>query len=72
MMVIPILDTISPEIYIIIGAILALTLILKGFALYRAARKESKGWFWILLIFNTMGILPLLYLIFSKRSCEDK
>lgn len=40
-------------------------ILLKGFALYRAARKEDKGWFWVLLIFNTLGILPLLYLIFS-------
>jgi len=44
-----------------------LVLILKGCAMYRAARKESKAWFWFLLIFNTMGILPLLYLIFSKK-----
>ncbi len=70
--VIPIIDTISPELYIVIGAVLAIVLILKGFALYKAARKESKGWFWCLLIFNTMGILPLLYLIFSKKACEDK
>ena len=52
---------------IIVIAILSLIL-LKGFALYRAAKKESKGWFWILLIFNTFGILPLLYLIFSKKA----
>lgn len=43
-------------------------LLFKGFALYRSARKESKGWFWVLLIFNTLGILPLLYLIFSKKA----
>ncbi len=48
-------------------AIVVLIIILKGLALYRAARKESKGWFWTLLIFNTLGILPLLYLIFSSK-----
>jgi len=48
--------------------ILLFVVLLKGFALYRAARKESKGWFWILLIFNTFGILPLLYLIFSRKA----
>jgi len=47
--------------------ILFAILIVKGLALYRAARKESKIWFWVLLIFNTFGILPLLYLIFSRR-----
>lgn len=48
--------------------ILIVVLLLKGLALYRAARKESIVWFWVLLIFNTFGILPLLYLIFSRRA----
>ena len=48
--------------------ILAGILIIKGCALYRAARKESVVWFWVLLAFNTLGILPLLYLIFSKKA----
>ena len=48
--------------------VLAVVLLLKGMALYRAARKESVVWFWVILIFNTLGILPLLYLIFSRRA----
>ncbi len=71
MIIIPIIDTIPSEYYLVLGAILAIVLILKGFALYRAARKESKGWFWVLLIFNTMGILPALYLIFSKPEATE-
>ena len=47
--------------------ILAVVLILKGLALYKAARKESVIWFWVILIFNTLGVLPLMYLIFSKK-----
>jgi len=47
---------------------LGVILIIKGLALYKAARKESMIWFWVMLIFNTLGILPLLYLIFSKRA----
>jgi len=50
----------------ILLVIVAIIIILKGLALYRAARKESIIWFWVILIFNTLGILPLLYLIFSK------
>ena len=46
--------------------ILAVALLLKGMALYRAARKDSACWFWIILVFNTLGILPLLYLLFSR------
>jgi len=47
--------------------ILCVIVILKGMALYRAARKGSVTLFWIILIFNTLGILPLLYLIFTRR-----
>ncbi|GAH41028.1 unnamed protein product [marine sediment metagenome] len=52
---------------LIVVIIILFVILLKGFAMYRAARKESKGWFWVLLIFETFGILPLLYLIFSKK-----
>lgn len=39
----------------------------KGYALWTAAKKDSKPWFVALLIINTMGILEILYIyIFSK------
>jgi hypothetical protein len=41
----------------------------KGLALWRAAHKESKIWFVVLLLVNTVGILDILYLyVFSKRN----
>ena len=43
------------------------SLIWKGFALWRAGQHKSVGWFIVLLIFNTAGILPILYLIFTKN-----
>ena len=45
--------------------IVALTLwsaVWKGFALWRAARDDSKVWFVLLLILNTLGILDIVYL----------
>lgn len=40
----------------------------KGFALWRAARNNAQGWFIVLLVFNTAGILPILYLyVFGKE-----
>ncbi|MEN9740737.1 MAG: hypothetical protein RLZ72_1003 [Actinomycetota bacterium] len=45
-----------------------LVLTLKGFALWRAARAKSLGWFIVLLVVNTLGILELLYLfVFGKK-----
>jgi methionyl-tRNA synthetase len=41
----------------------------KGFALYRAGANKSVPWFVVLFIFNTLGILEILYLfVFSKRA----
>jgi hypothetical protein len=34
----------------------------KGVALWKAAHRNQKGWFVALLIFNTMGILPIIYI----------
>ncbi len=45
-------------------------LILKGFALWRAARKGQNVWFVVLLIVNSMGILPLIYLVLNRAENE--
>ncbi|MFA6492524.1 MAG: DUF5652 family protein [Patescibacteria group bacterium] len=45
------------------------SLIWKGIALWKSARHNSKPWFVVLLIVNTLGILEILYIfIFSKKS----
>lgn len=43
------------------------TLSWKGVALWRAARNRSVVWFVILLIVNTLGILEIIYILFSSR-----
>jgi hypothetical protein len=43
----------------------------KGMALWRAAKNDSKPWFVVLLVVNTLGILEILYLyIFSKKNTD--
>jgi len=46
-----------------------LDLILKGFSLWRAARKGENWWFVALLIVNSLGILPAVYLL-THRDVE--
>lgn len=41
-------------------------LILRGFALWKSAKKDQNVWFVALLIVNSMGILPLIYLILNR------
>jgi hypothetical protein len=50
----------------ILVAALIWTVILKGFALWYAARGSQKWWFIALLIINTLGILEIIYLIWFR------
>ena len=42
-------------------------IIWKGTAMLKACKRNSKKWFWVLLIFNTAGILPILYHLCTKK-----
>ena len=51
----------------LIVALVAWEFVWKGFALWRSARNNDKYWFVILLFVNTVGILPMLYLLLTAR-----
>ena len=44
-----------------------LDVILKGFALWRAARMRQMYWFIALLIINSIGILPAIFLLMTNE-----
>ena len=44
----------------------------KGLALWKAAKKESKGWFIVFLLVNTLGILEILYIYIFSKSAKKK
>lgn len=46
--------------------------ILKGFALWFAARSSQRWWFIALLIVNTLGILELVYLLFFRPKTSPR
>lgn len=43
----------------------------KGFALWRAARNYHQNWFMILILVNTIGILPIIYLLTHKAQNSE-
>lgn len=48
-------------------------LVLKGIALWKAGRNNQLYWFIALLLVNSMGILPLIYLgFFQKKQQKTK
>ena len=43
----------------------------KGVALWRAGRNSDLAWFVVLFIFNTLGILPIIYIFAFSRKREQ-
>jgi len=59
---------VSPMVLLLgILAIALWTLVWKGLALWSSARGAQKGWFIVLLLVNTVGILEIIYLLFFAK-----
>ena len=53
---------------LVIPVLIVWELVWKGIALWKAGRNAHLAWFICLLIFNTLGILPIIYIFgFSKK-----
>ncbi len=46
------------------------SLVWKGLALWRAARRRDNAWFVILLIVNTVGLLEIIYYFLIAKTDE--
>ncbi len=53
-----------PTVFIIL---LLWELIWKGFALWHSAKNGQKYWFIVVLVVNSFGLVPLIYLVFFKN-----
>ena len=39
-------------------------------AMWKASKRNSKGWFVVLMIFNTLGILPIIYHLCTRKKVQ--
>jgi methionyl-tRNA synthetase len=54
---------------LLLVVIIVWSIVWKGLALWKSARRDNKIWFIVFLVINTIGILEILYLfVFSKKS----
>ena len=54
----------------IIPVIIVLALfdaVMKAIAMWRSARNNQLAWFVCIAVFNTIGILPIVYLVLDKQ-----
>jgi hypothetical protein len=61
------LSTLSHEQIVAISIAVLWEFIWKAFALWRAGRNNHPVWFIIMLFLNTLGILPIIYLLTHRR-----
>lgn len=60
------------------GMVVGLTVLMvwetiwKGVGLWHSAQNKRKGWFIAILIINSMGLLPIIYLIWFKSKRKRK
>lgn len=54
----------------LIVLLVAWELMWKMLALWRAARQNQPYWFFAILVLNTVGILPMLYLLLTPKLPE--
>lgn len=55
-----------------LAPLMILDLILRGIALWRSGRAGQKYWFIALLIINSVGILPAIYLLIHHQNTPAK
>ncbi len=48
------------------------SIIWKGIGLWKAGRNNDLIWFIVMFIFNTAGVLPILYLVFFQKRHKKK
>ena len=48
-------------------AIVLFDLVMRGFGLWKSARNGQRNWFIAILIINSIGILPILYMQFFQK-----
>ncbi len=54
-----------------IVVVLAWTIVIKGFALWHAARGNDKIWFIFLLVANTLGVVEVIYLVWFRKDKDN-
>lgn len=62
----------TPELLLLLIAIIIWSAVWKAIAMWHSARNKQIAWFVIFCIFNTMGLLEILYLGLWQRDRNNK
>ena len=64
----------QPPIWLIVSILIIMLweMLWKGIGLWNAGKLKQKGWFIAILLLNTAGILPIIYLVFFQKKEDEK
>ncbi len=62
----------APGLLVLFALLAVVDVVAKGYALWASAKSHQKGWFIALLMVNSIGILPLIYLSFFQKKEKSK
>jgi len=60
----------TPTSHVLLYALLVWSLVWKGLAMWRAAKRNDKIWYIVFLIVNLLGIPEIIYLIVTNKKKE--
>ena len=57
----------DPKFFWLVILVTIWDLVWKGIALWKSARNGQRNWFVVLLLINSLGIVPIIYLQFFQK-----
>jgi methionyl-tRNA synthetase len=61
----------NPWFAFLFAVLVVWTITWKGIALWKAVKNNSKAWYVIMLVLNTVGILEIIYIFFFSKKKEN-
>jgi len=65
------INSMLPWIIPVISLLVIWDTVWKAIAMWKAGRNNHLAWFVCLFIFNTIGILPIIYILIQKNKAES-
>ena len=65
-------DALTPALWLLLMPLIIWEVIWKGIGMWKAGRNNQLAWFIWILILNTLGILPIIYLAFFQKNKSER
>ncbi len=64
------MNYLEPGLIILIVIVVLIDAVMKAIAMWKSARNNHLAWFICIAVFNTAGVLPIIYLLLHREQKE--